>query len=239
MASDPGQATEVLSGAVAELVAERSFAFQVNAVAGSDQLYRLAGTVDGSSWLGTLNSRTVAGPVVINVRSIDDAMWIQLFTSGTPPTDCWLRLGPGEVPYGLLGVKAGEPVYLGLVNDLATSGFSGPSGKVMEGSLPLPVAAELLTQQILDELDLGDATDRDRVPVLVEVDEQLRRVILEWSDFQEAVEGAGGSVPADVARGLADLRVQVEYLPPYPQFPGVEAPDPDLVITEGDPSAGC
>jgi len=177
------------------------------------------------------------------VRATTDDVFMQLRSWPDPVAGCWLRMGPGEAPIGLLAMTPELPFYLGLLGTLhAVDVVPGDEGLIVART-QLRSALLLLSGPIAQSLTLdAEQASRARVPVGVRIDGgAVTDVSLRGDDVVRSVEEAGGTVPPETAAGLAQLDLTLRYQASPSDAEPVAPPGPDLVISNADLSErhGC
>jgi len=176
------------------------------------------------------------------VRATDDDVFVQL--SGWPESvaGCWLRMGPGESPIGLLAMTPKLPFHIGLLGTLHAVDFAPGDDTVIVARTQLRSALLLLSGPVAQSIALTAAQARDaRVPVgVLTTDGVVTDVSLRGADVVQSVEAAGGTVPAETAAGLAKLDLTLRYQPSPDGAQPVTPPAPGLVMTSADLAGhGC
>jgi len=181
----------------------------------------------------------------MEVRAVDDDLYMQLSTWQEPLAGCWLRTGPGQVPGGQLAMTPGVPGFITLLGALAPQVVVEQDGGtvVIGADVPLRIGFQLLTTGVLglvqlDASQLGGAS----VPVGVRLtDGVVSDVELQGGDLVSAVRAAGGDVPPEAEITLSQLRISVSYEAGPADAAPVTAPADALVMTNADVKAnrGC
>ena len=176
---------------------------------------------------------------VMNVRSTDGAVWMQMDKWAGDAHGCWLSMDAGGVPVGILAMRPDVPGYFSLLGLLRTSGFADETQSVMVGDLLANGALGLLTAQVAAELDLTGVRPSDRVPVEIGYDgSRVSSVAMSGSDFLQMVESAGGSASATARAALEATEITVAYSKPEKPVT-VSAPPANLVMTADELKSGC
>ena len=182
----------------------------------------------------------------MQVRAVDDEVYMQLSTWKAPLAGCWLRTSGGQVPGGQLAMTPGVPGYVTLLGALRPDAVVAQDGDklVIGADVPLRVGLQLLTTGVLGLLQL-DASQLDGASVLVGVkltDGVLTDIELRGSDLIDCGACGGRRRLARRARPRwADLRISLGYKPGPDKAPEVTAPAEDLIMTNADVKAnrGC
>jgi hypothetical protein len=178
----------------------------------------------------------------MSVRATDDDVFMQLSSWPEPAAGCWLQMGPGEAPVGLLAMTPKLPFYIGLLGTLHAVGFEDGDDSVVVARTQLRSALLLLSGPVAQSLTLTAEQARSaRVPVGVFTQAGVvTDVALRGSDIVESVQKAGGTVPAETAAGLAQLDLTIRYQRSPSDAKPVAAPAAGLVMTSADLAGhGC
>ena len=178
----------------------------------------------------------------MSVRATDTDVFMQLLNWPEPVAGCWLQMGPGEAPIGLLAMTPKLPFYVGVLGTLHAVGFAPDDDSVIVARTQLRSALLLLSGPVAQSLTLTAAQARGaRVPVGVYTqDGVVTDVALRGADVVQSVEEAGGTVPAETRAGLEQLDLTIRYQPSPSGAEPVAAPAPDLVMTSADLAGhGC
>lgn len=181
----------------------------------------------------------------LDVRAVEDDVFMQLSTWEKPLAGCWLRTNQGQVPGGQLAMTPGVPGYVTLLGAIRPQAVLDQDGNkvVLGADVPLRIGLQLLTTGVLGllQLDAGQLDGAD-VPLGVRLtDGVVTDVELKGEDLVSAVRAAGGDVTPDGEATLAQLRIAVAYKPGPSDAPAVTAPAKALVMTNADVQAkkGC
>ena len=79
------------------------------------------------------------------MRATDDDVFMQLSSWPEPAAGCWLRMGPGEAPIGLLAMTPKLPFYIGLLGTLHAVGFAPGDDTIIVARTQLRSALLLLS----------------------------------------------------------------------------------------------
>ena len=116
---------------------------------------------------------------------------------------CWLEMGFGEVPVGIVAMQVGEPVYMSALEGLQAG---EQVGERMLGGLRLRYALNLLPGQLLQRLDLTDVKWRTKVPASLKFQgRRLSSARVFGEDVLDTLVTAGGRVPDTADEPLAEL----------------------------------
>ena len=249
-ATSPEQA---LAGGLRALLGGSAVDFRYRILSGETVLTETSGRAFlAGGWSATTHFDDAATGVVapdeegadntMLVRASGDDVFMQLSGWPEPVAGCWLRMGPGESPIGLLAMTPKLPFHIGLLGTLHAVDFAPGDDTVIVARTQLRSALLLLSGPVVQSIDLSDEQARDaRVPVgVLTTDGVVTDVSLRGADVVQSVEEAGGTVPADTAAGLArlDLTLRYQTSPEYAE--PVTAPSPGLVMTSADLAGhGC
>lgn len=194
------------------------------------------GVITGSGWEATqeTTSQHSDGPFVMEARSTENTVWMQM--KGWPPNleGCWLQMGASQVPVGIQAMRPDEPMYFTVLGYLATSGFEDFGETVMVGDLRADVATNLLRGQLFAELGLDGLPVTMRVPIEIGYDgERVSYIEFEGSDLLQMMENTGRSASAIGRASLEKLSVRINYSL-YEELPAIYRPPAALIITEAD-----
>ena len=255
--SDPGDAGagQVLADGLRALLAAPAVDFRYRTLSGTTVLTETSGRafLDGG-WSATTTFDEAATGVVapqdddqddeqgdgadytMSVRATDDDVFMQLSSWPERAAGCWLQMGPGEAPVGLLAMTPKLPFYIGLLGTLHAVGFEDGDESVVVARTQLRSALLLLSGPVAQSLTLtADQARSARVPVGVFTQAGVvTDVALRGSDVVESVQKAGGTVPAETAAGLAQLDLTIRYQHSPDGAKPVAAPAPGLVMTSAD-----
>lgn len=235
-ASDPAAARRALHEAVRTMRADEATGFRAQLLVAGDTWTETTGVNVASGWesSSTFRKPDEAGSNRMLVRSTDGTVWMQL--PGWPPyaRGCWLQMGPGQVPVGVLAMTPDQPVYYRALGALEASGFADSAGTTLSGTLRADAALNLLPGQLVAELELAGLREDDRVPVEIGYDgSRIVSVSVAGGDLLRMVEEAGGSASGPVRGMLGSVETTVEYSLPD-EVPTVSPPAADLVMTAED-----
>jgi hypothetical protein len=176
----------------------------------------------------------------MSVRATADDVFIQLRSWPAPFAGCWLQMGPGEAPIGLLAMTPELPFYVGLLGTLHAVGLTPEDDSVILARTQLRSALLLLSGPVAQSLTLtAEQAGGARVPVGVLTQAgAVTDVSLRGADVVRSVEEAGGTVPADTATGLGKLDLTLRYQPSPSGAEPLAPPRPGLVMTSADVAAG-
>lgn len=199
-----------------------------------------SGVMTTSGWTATMTMTdpNEPEPVVMESRSTDGTVWMQMRDWPAPMTGCWLEMGPGQVPVGIQAMQPDEPTYISILGHLRTSGYANEAETLMDGDLGANAAFSLLSAQVIEELDLSLPED-ERVPVEIGVDDaRVTHVTMAGSDLRQLLaDSVAADGPSDLM--LEVLETTVSYTLPD-EVPDVAEPSTDLVVTtDAESDAGC
>jgi hypothetical protein len=240
-------AEQALADGLRALLAVPAVDFRYRTLSGSTVLTETSGRafLDGG-WSATTRFDDAATGVVappgeesdyrMSVRGTDDDVFIQLSSWPEAIAGCWLRMGPGEAPIGLLAMTPELPFYIGLLGTLHAKGFATDDPSVVVARTQLRSALLLLSGPVAQAITLTDTQARGaRVPVgVLTKDGVVTDASLRGADVVESVEQAGGTVAPETATGLAQLDLTIRYQPSPSDAEPVTAPAPELVMTNAD-----
>jgi hypothetical protein len=251
--SGEASAEQVLADGLRALLGVPAVDFRYRTLSGSTVLTETSGRafLDGG-WSATTRFDDAATGVVappgegadyrMSARGTDDDVFIQLSSWPGAIAGCWLRMGPGEAPIGLLAMTPELPFYVGLLGTLHAVGFATDDPSVVVARTQLRSALLLLSGPVAQAISLTETQARGaRVPVgVLTEDGAVTDVSLRGADVVESVEQAGGTVAAATAAGLAQLDLTIRYQPSPSDARPVTAPAPELVMTNDDLNGhGC
>jgi hypothetical protein len=178
----------------------------------------------------------------LQVRAVDDDLFMQLSTWDAPLQGCWLRTGKGQVPGGQLAMTAGVPGYITLLGALQADVVVSQDGSrtILGADVPLRAGLQLLTTGVLGLVSL-DASQLDgaSIPLGVRLtDGVVTDVELQGPDLVSSIRTAGGDVAPDAEATLSQLRIDVAYRAGSADAPVVTAPAGALVLTNAQVKAG-
>ena len=249
--SSDTSAEQVLADGLRALLAAPAVDFRYRTLSGTTVLTETSGRafLDGG-WSATTTFDDAATGVVapqedeqggdgenrMFVRGTDEDVYMRLASWPESVAGCWLQMGPGEAPIGLLAMTPKLPFYIGLLGTLHAVGFEAGDDSVLVARTQLRSALLLLSGPVAQTLTLTAEQARSaRVPVGVFTqDGVVTDVALRGADVVESVEKAGGTVPAKTAAGLAQLDLTIHYQPSPSDAKAVTAPAPGLVMTSAD-----
>ena len=259
LASAPAGATgstspeQALTDGLQALLGGPAVDFRYRILSGETLLTETSGRAFlGGGWSATTHFGAAATGVVapegedadntMLARATNDDVFIQLSSWPETVAGCWLRMGPGESPIGLLAMTPKLPFHIGLLGTLHAVDFAPGDDTVIVARTQLRSALLLLSGPVAQSIALTAAQARDaRVPVgVLTTDGVVTDVSLRGADVVQSVEAAGGTVPAETAAGLAKLDLTLRYQPSPDGAQPVTPPAPGLVMTSADLAGhGC
>lgn len=243
--SDRRAAKESLRTAVANVV-DGSIDFRYSLGDGSHTWERTSGTyvMEPEGWAAT--SRFVDASdndteYTMHVRSTDGRLWMQMEQWPEPDRGCWLALGRGMVPVGLLAMSPQQPAYITLLETVRPAIWAqGTSAGVMSVTMPLRGALRLLPARTVRAMGAkGVSMKGQRVNARADLaDGRLTALHLTGGDLADALRRAKGKpLPLRARHIFATLRVSVEY-PVVARSHLVRPPRPELVVSQEEAEAG-
>lgn len=236
---------EALRSAVANVV-DSSIDFRYTLGDGSHTWERTDGTysLDPEGWAATSRFVDVSDDdttYTMHVTSTDGWLWMQMEQWPPPDKGCWLLLGPGQVPVGLLAMSPQQPGYVTVLDTLKPASWAqATTSGVMTVTIPLRHALGLLPARTVRFMGAKRVSMKGhlvygRADI---VDGRLMELHLTGGDIQDALRRAKGKLLPSRARHLfMTLRVSVSY-PLDARTHDVERPPADLVITQEEAEAG-